>query len=146
MKRKDFFKWTAAFISGLALTRQVKAIDFKHLLEGASTEGEEHFWKLVRDQFILDPGWTYLNFGGLGASPLPVLNSLLEWTQSEERAPNAGHDDKEWWSVKERLARILGKTCRKEDLALISTATEGINMIINGLPLKRGDEVITSTH
>jgi selenocysteine lyase/cysteine desulfurase len=41
---------------------------------------------------------------------------------------------------------LLGKNCRKEDLALISTATEGINMIINGLPLKGGDEVITSTH
>ena len=36
--------------------------------------------------------------------------------------------------------------CRKEDLGLIGCATEGINTIINGLPLKRGDEVITSTH
>ena len=146
MKRKDFFKWAAAFVGGLALPREAKAIDFKHLLQGASIQGDDHFWKMVRDLFVLDPGVTYLNFGGLGASPLPVLNSLLEWTQSEERTPNAGHDDKEWWRVKEGLARILGKTCRKEDLALISTATEGINMIINGLPLKKGDEVITSTH
>lgn len=146
MKRKEFFKWSAAFVSSLALAQELKAIDFKHLLEGAASEGDDAFWKMVRDQFILDPGWSYLNFGGLGSCPLPVINSLLEWTQSEERAPSAGHDEKEWWSVKEKLARVLGKTCRKEDLGLISTATEGINMIINGLPLKKGDEVITSTH
>jgi selenocysteine lyase/cysteine desulfurase len=146
MKRKEFFKWGAAFLGGVALTREVRAFDFKHLLEGAAAEGDDAFWKMVRDQFILEPGWSYLNFGGLGSCPLPVLNSLLEWTQSEERAPSAGHDEKEWWSVKEKLARVLGKSCRKEDLGLISTATEGVNMIINGLPLKKGDEVITSTH
>ena len=31
-------------------------------------------------------------------------------------------------------------------LALIGCATEGIGMIVNGLPLKKGDEVITTTH
>jgi selenocysteine lyase/cysteine desulfurase len=146
MKRKEFFKWSAAFVGSLAMAQELKAIDFKHLAESAAAEGDEAFWKLVRDQFILDPGWSYLNFGGLGSCPLPVINSLLEWTQSEERAPSAGHDEQIWWSVKEKLARILGKSCRKEDLGLISGATEGINMIINGLPLKKGDEVITSTH
>lgn len=146
MKRTEFLKWSAASVGSLLLTREAKAIDFKHLLEGAAAEGDDAFWKMVRDQFILDPGWSYLNFGGLGSCPLPVINSLLEWTQSEERAPSAGHDEKEWWSTKEKLARILGKSCRKEDLGLISCATEGINMIINGLPLKKGDEVITSTH
>ena len=77
---------------------------------------------------------------------MPVLNSFWEWTRTEERAPSAGHDEKIWWDVKERLARLLGPSCRKEDLALISCATEGLNAIINGLPLKKGDEVITSTH
>ena len=146
MKRKEFFKLSAAFVSSLAMASELKAIDFNHLLEGATAEGDEAFWKMIRDQFILDPEWSYLNFGGLGSCPLPVINSLLEWTQSEERAPSAGHDEQIWWSVKEKLARILGKACRKEDLGLIGCATEGINMIINGLPLKKGDEVITSTH
>ena len=31
-------------------------------------------------------------------------------------------------------------------LALINSATEGINIILNGLPLSKGDEIITSTH
>ena len=115
--------------------------------QAAAVAGDdEAFWKLIRGQFILDPGWIYLNFGGLGSSPAPVLNALVEFTQAEERAPSAGHDEKPWQEVKTKLARLLGPTCRKEDVGLIGGATEGVNVIVNGLTLKRGDEVITSTH
>ena len=118
-----------------------------HLLAQAdAASDDERFWKLIRGQFILDPGWTYLNFGGLGSCPVQVLNALVEFTQAEERAPSAGHDEKPWQEVKTKLARALGKTCRKEDLGLIGGATEGVNVIVNGLALKKGDEVITSTH
>jgi selenocysteine lyase/cysteine desulfurase len=113
--------------------------------QAAGATDDEYFWKLIRGQFILDPNWTYLNFGGLGSCPVPVLNALVEFTQAEERAPSAGHDEKPWQDVKEKLARALGKTCRKEDVGLIGGATEGVNVIVNGLTLKKGDEVITST-
>jgi selenocysteine lyase/cysteine desulfurase len=146
MNRKEFFKSIAAVIGGLAFAKDLKPADFRRLREEATGESDEYFWKLVRDQFVLDPDWTYLNFGGLGACPLPVLNSFSEWNRSRERAPNAPHDEKLWSEVKAKLARVLGKTCRKEDLALVGCGTEGVNMIINGLPLKKGDEVITSTH
>jgi len=176
MKRKEFLKMAAGLaggVAGLPLMRKlaraatsepglpvaagaakaaaaasgVGSAPFESLLAQASAAGdEEDYWKLIRGQFLLDPGWTYLNFGGLGACPLPVLNSLVEWNLAEERAPSAGYDDKRWWEVKEKLARVLGKTCRKEDLGLIGGATEGVNVIVNGLPLKKGDEVITTTH
>jgi selenocysteine lyase/cysteine desulfurase len=146
MNRKEFLKRMAAVAGSLAVSSPVRAADFRTALQDASASGDAAFWKLIRDEFVLDPGWSYLNFGGLGTCPMPVLNSFWEWTRTEERAPSAGHDEKVWWSVKERLARLLGPTCRKEDLALISCATEGVNAIINGLPLKKGDEVITSTH
>jgi selenocysteine lyase/cysteine desulfurase len=146
MNRKEFLKGMAAVVGSLAVPARARAADFSAALQQASASGDAAFWKLVRDEFVLDPGWSYLNFGGLGTCPMPVLNSFWEWTRTEERAPSAGHDEKVWWDVKERLARLLGPSCRKEDLALISCATEGINAIINGLPLKKGDEVITSTH
>lgn len=146
MNRKEFLRGIAAVAGGLAIPRAVNAADLRALLQDAAAGSDASFWKIVRDEFILDPAWAYLNFGGLGACPLPVLNSLWEWTRSEERAPSPGHDEALWWSVKERLARLLGPSCRKEDLALISCATEGVNAIINGVPLRKGDEVITSTH
>jgi selenocysteine lyase/cysteine desulfurase len=146
MERKEFLKRMTALVGGLAFAGDFSWAGLRNQIQDAAAGDEEQFWQLVRDQFVLDPEWIYLNFGGLGSCPLPVINSLNEWTRSEERAPSAGHDAKLWDSVKDKLARVLGKTCRKEDLALISTATEGINMIVNGLPLKSGDEVITSTH
>ena len=147
MRRKDFLKMTAALVGSYSFPGVLTPLDFRRELEGAAAAGnEDDFWRLIRDQFLLDPDWTYLNFGGLGACPLPVLNSLWEWTRSEERAPSAGHDEKEWWKVKAKLAPLLGKTTRQEDLGLISGATEGISMIVNALPLKTGDEVITTTH
>ncbi len=146
MNRKEFLKGVAAVVGSLAVPPVATAAPLERLLQDASAESDAAFWKVVRDQFVLDPEWSYLNFGGLGSCPLPVLNSLWEWTRSEERAPSAGHDEKRWWDVKEKLARLLGPACRKEDLALIGCATEGVNAIINGLPLKKGDEVITSTH
>jgi selenocysteine lyase/cysteine desulfurase len=146
MNRKEFLKGLAAVVGSLAGPSAARAGGFRAVLQDASAASDAAFWKLIRDEFVLDPGWSYLNFGGLGTCPMPVLNSFWEWTRTEERAPSAGHDEKVWWDVKERLARLLGPSCRKEDLALISCATEGLNAIINGLPLKKGDEVITSTH
>jgi len=146
MKRKDFLRWNAALLGGLALPFKGRAIPAAGLAGLAAAGDEDALWEVVRDQFLLDPEWTYLNFGGLGACPLPVLNSLVEWNQVEERAPSAGHDQARWNEVKDKLAALLGTACRKENLALIGSATEGVNMIVNGLPLKKGDEVITSTH
>jgi selenocysteine lyase/cysteine desulfurase len=146
MDRKEFLAAGVSLIGALAWPRAASPAVPGARLGAAAEEGEEAFWKIVRDQFALDPDWTYLNFGGLGSPPLPVIHSFTEWTRRETRAPSAGHDEKEWARVKERLAALLGPACRKEDLALIGCASEGVNMIVNGLPLKKGDEVITSTH
>jgi selenocysteine lyase/cysteine desulfurase len=153
MDRKAFLKAAALAAGGVATLPLGSGVadafgrpDLLSRLAQAAAGGDEAFWRVIRSQFILEPGWTFLNFGGLGACPLPVLESLAEATRVEERAPSAGHDQTQWDMVKERLARLLGRDCRKEDLALISTATEGINLIVGGLPLRSGDEVISSTH
>jgi len=146
MKRSEFFQGAVAALGTLTLSRNLKAEPRRHLFAEAEAQGEDALWRVVRDQFILDPDWTYLNFGGLGSMPLPVIRSYEEWSRVEERVPGAGYDEKTWNAVKVKLARLLGSSCRPEDLAFISSTTEGVNMILNGLPLKKGDEVITSSH
>jgi selenocysteine lyase/cysteine desulfurase len=147
MKRKEFLELSAAALAGLGgMPSKSAAASLRILGSAGAGDDDDSLWDLVRGQFILDPEWTYLNFGGLGACPLPVLQSLAEGSRAEERSPSAGHDMRAWDGVKDKLAALLGRTCRKEDLALISCATEGVNMTVNGLPLRAGDEVITSTH
>ncbi len=145
MKRKDFVKWLAAAGGMALLPTGVGGAGFEELRQAATGE-DEAFWRMIRGQFLLDPDWTFLNFGGLGACPLPVMNHLADALRAEEMAPSAGYDEKQWSTVKDSLAALLGRNCKPEELALISGATEGVNLIINGLPLRKGDEVITSTH
>ena len=145
MNRKEFLKaaaLAAGSVAGLPIGIGAASAsnrpNLARRLQQAAADGDDAFWRVIRSQFLLEPGWTFLNFGGLGACPLPVLETLADATRAEEHAPSAGHDQKRWDLVKEGLASLLGPACRKEDLALISTATEGINLIVSGLPLKSG--------
>lgn len=108
--------------------------------------GEKNFWKLLRQQFLIPGNYHYLNTGGLGASPFMVINTVKKMMDLEDTFPNAGRKKDDWWEIKKKCAAFLGPGIKKEEIALTGTATEGINIIINGLPLKKGDEIITSTH
>ncbi len=112
----------------------------------AGVQDDQRYWDLIRSQFLFSDDYHYLNTGGLGSSPWSVINRMKEMSDREDARPNAGHDLNHWRETKEMAAGLLGPRCRQEELAFTSTATEGINIILNGLPLERGDEIITSTH
>ncbi|MCK4761851.1 MAG: aminotransferase class V-fold PLP-dependent enzyme [Candidatus Aminicenantes bacterium] len=148
MKRREFFKSIGGIGSGFLLAPGLAALPslpaFKETCAGKSRD--EAFWKFLREQFLLPKDYTYLNTGGLGSSPLPVRNRVKQEMDAEDAHPGPSHDEKNWWKIKEKCAALLGTGVKKEELALTGTATEGINIILNGLPLKKGDEIITSTH
>jgi len=103
-------------------------------------------WSVIRQQFLFPEGYIYLNCGGIGTVPLHVRSLYADMWNQMERDPGAGYDSNRWRQVKIDMAPMLGKGIKHSELAFISCATEGINIILNGLPLKKGDEVITSTH
>lgn len=139
MKRRHFFKYISGLSGGLYL-----ASSFRDAC--AAVSRDEKFWKLLRKQFLFPPDYHYLNTGGLGSSPLMVIHTVKKMMDREDMYPVAGHDGQHFWKIKEKCAALLGPGIKKEELAFTSTATEGINVIVNGLPLKPGDEIITSTH
>jgi selenocysteine lyase/cysteine desulfurase len=148
MERRRFLKTVGgalgAVILAPSLELETSAASFGRAC--ACAEDERNFWRLVRKQFLLPQGYAYLNTGGLGASPFMVTEKVKRMMDAEETHPDAGHDMDDWWEIKSKCLPFLGAGCRKEELALTSTATEGINIVVKGLPLGRGDEVITSTH
>jgi len=148
MNRNRFLQSLGLVSGGLALnpTRGTFASpeDFSRALTGVSSA--EDFWKSIREQFTYPADYIYFNTGGIGAAPKAVL-SMVEKTMLElEQYPQPGHDEKLWQQIKRSCSPLFGPACEPEELALTNTATEGINIILNGLLLKSGDEVITSSH
>jgi selenocysteine lyase/cysteine desulfurase len=65
-------------------------------------------------------------------------------TNELEAISDVGHTHELWAQIKGKAGRILG--CDGDEVAYKRNTTEGANIVCNGLKLKRGDEVITTTH
>jgi cysteine desulfurase / selenocysteine lyase len=148
MKRRHFINSFSALIGGAILSKPgmstASPLPLKEQIQSINDEAK--FWQIIKKQFNFPKGYTYLNTGGIGAVPTLVLNEVNNYMNEDQIHPKPGHDHEEWDAVKEKCTFLLGPNCKKEELALISTATEGINIVINGLPLKKKDEIITSYH
>ncbi len=150
MQRRTFINSFAggfAALLGAPLFRHETLAKLRRLddfIRDGNDANDERYWALVREQFPLTHERTYLNTGGLGASPYMVIDAVVSRMNELERISETGHSEALWLGIKEKAAALLG--CEAEELAYTRNATEGINVVCNGLPLKRGDEVITSTH
>ncbi|MGH7456116.1 MAG: aminotransferase class V-fold PLP-dependent enzyme, partial [bacterium] len=112
-------------------------------IQSGNAANDERYWALVREQFPLTRERAYLNTGGLGASPYVVIDAVVSRINELEKISETGHSEQIWLSIKQKAATLLG--CEAEEIAYTRNATEGINIVCNGLPLKRDDEVITTT-
>lgn len=149
MRRREFLRGVGGVAGGalLSATRAWSStLDEMRRLRATFDTEDERFWQLVRAQFHLAPATAYLNTAGLGGSPFAVTNMVKAMMDREEEAPAPGHSEEDWSRIRAKCAALLGRGCSAEEIALVSTATEGINVILNGLGLVRGDEIITSTH
>lgn len=101
---------------------------------------DEQFWKVVRDQFPLTRERVYFNNGTMGPSPYPVLDLVKRSLEDVDTSGEYGG----WDTVRGKLAAFVN--VQESEISLTHNVTEGINVIAGGLPLKRGDEVILTTH
>ena len=148
MKRRNFFKSIGGVAGALAIPPVLEAFAPRvyNPFEWPGNPTEDKFWTAIRKQFLLPKDYSYLNTAGLGSSPVPILDRVHEEMKQKEIKPGPTHDLTKWKEVKSKCASLLGSGIKREEIAFIGCATEGINIILNGLSLKRGDEIITSTH
>lgn len=146
MKRKKFIAAVGLLAgSSLAITERALSSPGNRSFFRLPDD-EEDLWKVVREEFSFPEGYTYLNTGGIGSVPRHVRSLVSdEWFRLESN-PAPGHDLNRWNALKKDVAQLLGPGVEASEIALVSSATEGINIIINGLQLNKGDEVITSLH
>ncbi|MGD2152384.1 MAG: aminotransferase class V-fold PLP-dependent enzyme [Gemmatimonadales bacterium] len=141
---KQCLAGAAVVAAGPAACRQHESrsdtASFAEAWRSASSEPER--WRAVRDQFLLEPGYTYLNTAGLGPSPRPVISAYQEgWLELEERC-ETGHGRRA--EVRGRVCEFLG--CGADELAFTRSATESMNLVARGLQLADGDEIVMTTH
>lgn len=148
MKRKKFLQSLGLLSGGLAIgsIQNLYGADSHWATSLNKCANEDDFWKIIREQFVFPRDYTYLNTGGIGAVPSLVINKVVNSLNEMEKYPKPGHNHDNWEQVKKSCTQFFGPACKASELALISCATEGINIILNGIGLKDGDEVITSTH
>ncbi|HUI10423.1 MAG TPA: aminotransferase class V-fold PLP-dependent enzyme [Bacteroidota bacterium] len=146
MKRSEFLRASATAAFGAALFPGAVRTALPRRVRDGGTPGPDEgdrFWEFVRDQFPLERERAYLNTGGLGASPWAVIDAVRQKTDELEKICETGHDDELLNGIKKDAGALLG--CDAEELAFTRNTTEGINIVANGLPLRRGDEVILTT-
>ena len=146
MNRKNFIA-TIGVAAGGALTGLNKPTQGEIINRPFSIAGtEEDLWAVIRQEFSFPEGYVYLNTGGIGSVPRHVRSFFSDAWAQLEMSPTPGHDINRWNDIKKDAAALFGNGVDFSEVALISSATEGINIILNGLPLQKGDEIITTTH
>src|SRR5262249_10975225 len=106
----------------------------------------ERYWAELRRQWVLAADRINLNCGSVGCTPLPVLRATIDHLLSAEafrepEYPWFGYEEnRRLRDLRDALAAFLH--CRRDEVALTRNATEGNNVVCNGLDLKPGDEAL----
>ncbi|HZS58451.1 MAG TPA: aminotransferase class V-fold PLP-dependent enzyme [Gemmatimonadaceae bacterium] len=111
----------------------------------ASAGDDEGYWATIRRAFDLDPSVIYLNSAGLSPTPTTVFDAMLRDTRYSNTAP-VPHLWRELEprveGVRRELATEFG--CDPEEIAVTRNASEAMEILIAGIPLRAGDEVIVT--
>ncbi len=101
----------------------------------------------AREEFSLDPSWTFLNHGSYGAVPRSVQHAQERWRTQMERQPVA-FLARDWWerveSAREEVAPFLGTT--PPHIAFVANATAGMQAVIRSFDWNAGDTIVTTNH
>jgi len=110
---------------------------------GEKEPGDERFWGLVKGQFMIREGLIMLNAANLCPSPLSVQKKLFELTKDVDSDPSFTNRAK-FAGIKEDVREGIAKYVNAEpdEIALVRNTSEGNNIVINGLRLGKGDEVV----
>jgi len=112
----------------------------------ADVARDEDFWLGIQQAFTLDRTLINLNNGGVSPSPRVVQEAMRRYLEYSNTAPVYTMWqvlEPEIESVRRRLAASFG--CDPEEMAITRNASEALEIVQLGLPLERGDEVLTTT-
>jgi len=122
--------------------QKVTSLNQKYL-EDEAPDGV--YWEEIRSLYDFEDRFIMMNNGTLGPMPKPVFNTLVRTFRVQMTNPYDGYNYLPTFreSVRQKLAAFINAS--PEEVALTSNTTEGINLVVNGLDLKEGDEVLVTS-
>ncbi|MDR3737783.1 MAG: aminotransferase class V-fold PLP-dependent enzyme, partial [Terracidiphilus sp.] len=150
--RRTFLRSAATLAGAFSLNslfHQAHAADFDVAgravahLGPADVAQDEDYWSVIQRCYSVNPDIINLNNGGVSPSPLVVQQAVERYNQLSNEGPSYY-----MWQIldqgreplRAKLAALAG--AKADEIAVNRNATEALNTIILGLPLKAGDEVI----
>jgi isopenicillin-N epimerase len=115
-------------------------------LSPMSAAADEDYWAVIQQAFSVTRGIINLNNGGVSPSPRMVTEAFVRYTWQQEDATAYT-----MWQILEPqsetirtgLAEIFG--CDAEEIAITRNASESLEILLMGMDLKSGDEILTTT-
>ncbi|MGE5209351.1 MAG: aminotransferase class V-fold PLP-dependent enzyme [Alphaproteobacteria bacterium] len=117
---------------------------------GKSTDFKD--WESVRREFELSPDYTHLALFYLASHPKCVREAIEQYRKKIDANPFVIVEDAMFEQTSDNLPR---QVCRAiadyiggdpQDIALTQNTTTGLALLYHGLPLRKGDEILTTTH
>ena len=107
---------------------------------------DEDYWSVIQNSFTVTRGIINLNNGGVSPSPRIVTEALVRyiWQQEDATAYTMWQIlEPQSETIRTGLAEIFG--CDREEIAITRGASESLEILLNGIDFKSGDEILTTT-
>lgn len=150
--RRRFLGLTTGATAGLGLAAGLPGGLAAALAQEAPAPADVSSWDAVRSLFVLDPSYAHFASFFFVSHPRPVREAIEQWRKALDHDPFhtvehgmfSGDEQNIPLQVAAKMAPYLGS--RAEDIAVTGSTTESLAMVYHALPLKPGDEVLTTTH
>jgi selenocysteine lyase/cysteine desulfurase len=144
--RRQFLTQSAVLpASWTAFAAALQAADTSSNLEGGKSD--ESLWRLVKRQFPLEDGLNYLNAANVCPASRPVLDRYAALLRDFQSNPSFQNREKYRGlreSVRSKVAALLRVSA--DEVAITRNTSEGSNIVVGGIDLKPGDEVVITDH
>ena len=112
--------------------------------EEAATD--EDYWAAIQNAFSVTRGIINLNNGGVSPSPRVVTEALVRyiWEQEDCTAYTMWEIlEPQSETIRTGLSELFG--CDREEIAITRNASESLEILLDGMDFKPGDEILTTT-
>lgn len=140
--RRNFVKGIGSLFASVAVA-PTTAFSKISLPDKQIAQYDEAYWKMVKDQFTVKPGFIMMNAANLCPSPYQVYDAVNQLNHALERDVSFQHRSV-FSALEDEVTLALADYLHvnQNEIAITRNTSESNNTIVNGLDLGIGDEVL----